>query len=113
MSGYSPIKETLVLTRGADYVHRFQKAAADPDFPEGTTAEIVITRGTSMSAPVLATWPVYDVNPDALEFWVQTVETDAIPDRVNWRLLVHYPAQSPESEVQDFCWMRGTVKREQ
>ncbi len=113
MSGYSPIREALVLTRGADYIHRFQKSPTDPEFPAGTTAEIIITRGNSMTSPVLASWQAYDVTADAIEFWIQVPETDAIPDRSNWRLIVHYPSPAPDAEVQDFAWYRGPVKREQ
>lgn len=115
MAGYSPVRENLILTRGADFIHIYRKHPSDPDFPAGTTAEIVITKSNAMDAEVLATWPAEDVSADEVSFWVQSVSTDAIPDRPapSWRLLVHYPPPIDGAEIQDWCWYRGTVKREQ
>lgn len=115
MSGYSPVRDALVLSRGADFVHTYRKHPDDPVFPTGTTAEIVITRNNRTDSDVLATWPAEDVSEDAISFWVQTTETDVIPERPTpaWRLIVHYPAPPGASEAQDFVWFRGNVKREQ
>ena len=33
MSGYSPVRDVLVLSRGADFVHTYRKHPDDPVFP--------------------------------------------------------------------------------
>lgn len=113
MSGYSPVRDVLVLSRGADFVHTYRKHPDDPAFPVGTTAEIVITRNNRTDSPILATWPAEDVSEDEISFWVQITETDVVPERTSWRLVVHYPSPPGATEVQDFVWYRGNVKREQ
>lgn len=113
MAGYSPVRENLILTRDADFVHIYRRHQSDPEFPPGTTAEIVITRNNRSDSEVLATWPAENVSEDDVSFWVQVADTNPIPDRASWRLLVHYPPMSADAELQDFCWFRGSVKREQ
>lgn len=111
MSGFSPIKEDIVLTRDADFVHRYQ--VSDQLLPVGTSAEIVITKDAGDRSPVLATWPAETVTPEYIDFWVDFEETNLIAARRHYRLMVHYSAVAPSTEVQDFCWYRGNVKREQ
>ena len=111
MAGYKPVRENLILSRGADFVHMYKKDPKDPAFPDGTTAEIVVTDGTDMDATVLATWLADDVSEEAISFWVQSPDADAIDDRVNYRLLVHYPPPIPDAEQQDFVWFYGSVRR--
>lgn len=113
MAGYSPVRENLILSRGADFVHMYRKHLSDPDFPAGTTAEIIITENNRSDSDVLATWPAENVSEDEVSFWVQNPDTDVIPDRASYRLLVHYPPMSAEAELQDFAWYRGSIKREQ
>lgn len=112
MSGYSPIKDDLTLTRDADWTHRYDKDRSDPAFPAGTTAEVVITKDDKITSPVIATWPAETVSAGYIEFWVQSDETNAIPARYHYRLMVHYPPVAPITDLNDFCWYRGNVKRE-
>lgn len=111
MSGYEPIKEDLILSRGGDFAHRYKKDSKDPAFPTGTSAEIVITRDSKTDAAVVATWQSYDVTSDYIEFWVQHDELDAIPERYRYRLLVHYPPTPPAEDGLDFPWYIGSIKR--
>ena len=113
MAGYSPVRDNLILTRDADFVHIYRRHPLDPEFPPGTTAEIVITRNNRTDSEVLATWPAEHVSEDEISFWVQAPAANLVPDRTSWRLLVHYPAMSEQAELQDFAWYRGSVKREQ
>lgn len=107
------MRDNLILSRGADFVHIYRRHPSDPEFPAGTTAEIVVTRTNRSDAEILATWPAEDVSSEEISFWVQNTDTDMIPERTAWRLLVHYPPAVDGAELQDFCWYRGTVKREQ
>ncbi|WP_418345287.1 DUF7264 domain-containing protein [Rhodococcus pyridinivorans] len=111
MTDWKPINDEITLTRDADYVRTWQKHPRDPTFPPGTTAELVITRTNSMTAEVLATWPAVDVTSDAISFWVQSEDTNQIPDFAAFRLMVHYPPVVDGAETQDWCWYRGPVKR--
>lgn len=111
MAGYTPVRENLILSRGADFVHMYQRDPRDPEFPAGTAAEIVITRNNRTDSEILATWPAEDVSSDAVSFWVQVPSTDVIADRVAYRLIVHYPPAIDGAEQQDFCWFHGTVRR--
>lgn len=111
MSGYEPISEPLILTRGADYVHRYHRHPTDPPFPADTTAEIVITEDGEIGAPVLATWPALEVTADYTEFWVQSEQADLIEDGVTYQLYVHYPAVPPATDTLDFGWYEGRIER--
>lgn len=111
MSGFSPIKEDIVLTRDADFVHRYQ--VSDQLLPAGTSAEIVITKNDRDNSPVIATWTSETVTPEFIEFWVHQEDTNPIAARSHYRLMVHYPPVAPSNDVQDFCWFRGNIKREQ
>lgn len=111
MSGYEPIREALILTRGADYVHRYQRSATDPPFPDGTTAEIIVTDSPEVGATVVATWPADTITADHVEFWVQSEDTDLIDDGLTYQLLVHYPPAPPATDTLDFCWYEGQITR--
>jgi hypothetical protein len=110
---WRPIKEELVLTRDSDYVRTRRKHPRDPQFPPGTTAEIVITRTNATDSEEIARWPAADVTAEAISFWVQSEETNQIPAFTSWRLMVRYPPVADGAEAQDWCWYRGTVKRDQ
>ncbi len=112
MAGFAPNREDIELTRGSDFVHIYRKDAKDPEFPDGTTAEIIITKDSKVSSPVIASWPAEDVSGEEIAFWVQNTNTDTIPDRVAYRLMVHYPPVVEGAEIQDTCWFRGNVRRE-
>lgn len=113
MSGWSPIKDDIILSRGADWVHKYTKDQSDPAFPAGTTAEVVITGSSDTDAPVIDTWPAENVTTSSIEFVVQSAKTDLIDARSRYRLLVHYPPMAPAVETQDWVWFRGSIKREQ
>ncbi|MCK8675747.1 hypothetical protein M1M07_32200 [Rhodococcus sp. HM1] len=111
MSGYTPIVEPLILTRGADYVHRYNRHPNDPPFPDDTTAEIVITDGSEVGAPVIATWPALEVTADYIEFWVQSEDADLIDEGLTYQLYPHYPVEPPATDTLDFCWYEGQIER--
>ncbi|MFC8182388.1 hypothetical protein ACFULT_26250 [Rhodococcus sp. NPDC057297] len=111
MSGYEPIQEDMTLSRAADWTHRYEKAKTDPVFPAGTTARVEITRDDKMTSPVLETWDAESVTGTYIEFWVQSNDTDQIPARYHYRLMVRYPPAAPITDTYDFCWYRGNVKR--
>ncbi|WP_343466339.1 hypothetical protein AAI421_14390 [Rhodococcus aetherivorans] len=113
MSGdWEPIRETMILSRDADYVRVYERHPDDPVFPEGTTAEIVITRGNRINSEIVATWPAEHVSQDAVSFWVQLEETNLVPDNNAWRrVMVHYPPAVEGGNQQDWCWYAGPVRR--
>ncbi|MCD2099521.1 hypothetical protein QNA24_30195 [Rhodococcus qingshengii] len=111
MAQFEPIRENIKLTRWADWVHIYRKDPRDPDFPVGTTAEVIVTKDDKIGSPILATWPAEDVNTDEISFWVQSEATDVIPDRSVYQLMVHYPPVVDGAEVQDWCWYQGGIRR--
>lgn len=110
MAGNSPIRDSLILTRGADFVARYGVNASDPDIPAGTTARIEITATDSTTAPILATWAAVDVQPRFIDFRVEESETDEIPERYRYRLMVAIP-DAPYTI--DHCWYFGSITRKQ
>lgn len=106
MAGHEPIKDPLILTLGADFVHRYRKNAADPDIPEGTEARIEVYDDKNSTDPV-ATWPASLVDTDAIEFRVESEDTDQIPDRYFYRFYVVFP----DDPTLDMCWFHGQIKR--
>jgi len=112
VSGWSPIKEDIVLSRNGDYGWRHTKDASDPAFPTGTTAELVFYEDDSTDAEEIASWPAEAVTTSYIEFIVQSNETDLIEARTTYQLMVHYPAVPPSVHTQDWPWKRGKVKRE-
>lgn len=113
MSGYKPIVEELILSRDADFAHRYQIASGDTAFPAGTTAEIVVTATNETTAPVIATWNAIEVTESYIEFWVQSPALAQIKSYTRYRLIVHYPPTPPATEGLDFVWYIGKVKRVQ
>ena len=113
MSGYKPILDDLIISRSGDYAHRYQIADGDTGFPDGTTAQIVITATNETTATILATWDAIDVTESYIEFWVQAPALDAIKTGFRYRLIVHYPAEAPATEGLDFVWYIGKIKRVQ
>lgn len=110
MSGYRPFKEDITLSRGADFIHRYE--VTDELFPAGTSAEILVSKTSTINSPIVASWPASDLNETYIEFWVQSDVVDLIPARYHYRMLVHYPALPPNVDELDFCWYRGNIKRE-
>lgn len=109
MAGHEPIKENLVLTRGADFVAKFMTASSDPDIPAGTTAKIEITATDKTNAPVIATWGAADVTTNTITFRIESAAADAISAQYRYRLLVSIP----DSPTLDLCWFYGMVLRMQ
>lgn len=113
MSDWKPLVDEVTLTRDSDYVRTWMRNQKDPQFPPGTTAELVISRTSSQTSPILATWPAADVTSDSISFWVQSEETNPVTVPAVFRLMVHYPPVAQGAEQQDWCWYRGRVVREQ
>lgn len=111
MGGHLPIEDPLILSRGADYVNAYEKHPQDPAFPPGTTAAIEITKTSSLTSPILATWPAENVSPTEIDFWVQSELTDLISPPAVYRLMVYYPPAMEGAEQYNFCWYRGPVQR--
>ncbi|MGB3602701.1 MAG: hypothetical protein WBA38_04010 [Gordonia sp. (in: high G+C Gram-positive bacteria)] len=107
MSGNQPIKDTLILTRGADYIADFKKHASDPPINSATTARIEFTDGNDTDATILETWDAAEVLPDMIRFRTESETADLIDDRTNYRLIISFP-DTPSLE---HCWYFGTVKR--
>jgi|SRR5690606_4831252 len=108
MAGHEPSKEPLVLTLGADFVHRYQKAATDPDIPAGTTARIELYSSKD-TTETIAVWNASLVDTDVIAFRIESEQTDLIPNRAHYRLYVVYP----ETPTLDMCWFYGDVSRKQ
>lgn len=111
MSGHSPIKEPLILSRNSDYVWRHDKNPNDVSYPTGTTAELVFYDGMDTDANVIAAWDAELVAPSYIQFIVQVAQTNQIPDRTPYQLMVHLPT-SASTETQDYPHKTGRVKRE-
>ena len=68
MAGNIPIKDDLILTRGSDFAHTYHLNTADPDIPDGTTAQIEITETSETDAPIIATWGAAEVGTRHIRF---------------------------------------------
>ncbi|MCM6774666.1 hypothetical protein NDR87_12965 [Nocardia sp. CDC159] len=102
--GYDPTSRTLVLSKGADFVHTL--ALADGAFfPSGTTVRIVLFDAAERT---LDTWNAVLTNTEA-KFVVQSDFADAIPSGAKYRLYVSYPT-TPSTE---YLWFYGAVRRKQ
>lgn len=108
MAGNKPIEDTLILTRGADFVAAFAKHPSDPEIGAGTTARIEITETSATDAPILHTWNATAVTGDRIEFRVESEDTDIVPARMRFRLMVRF-ADTPEAL--DHCWRYGVIER--
>lgn len=102
--GYDPSSRTLVLSKGADFLHTV--ALADGAvFPDGTTARIALLDTTEK---VLDTWTAVVTTTEA-KFVIQAELADAIPAGAKYRLYVAYPT-TPTTE---YLWFYGAVRRKQ
>lgn len=101
--GYQPVKKPLILSLGADFGHILKPDSGT--YPAGTTSRIVVTNDAGTT---LATWNA-TVTTTAIEYAIQSTETDAIPDRSKYRLYIVYPG----SPATDFLVFYGPVQRKQ
>lgn len=108
MAGHEPIKDPLILTLGADFVHRYKKNESDPEFPAGTESRIEVYTSKDSSTPV-ATWSASLIDTEFIEFRVESEDTDEIPARYHYRLYVVYP----DEPTLDMCWCYGDITRKQ
>ncbi|WP_411815562.1 hypothetical protein [Gordonia sp. SND2] len=109
MAGHIPLKDDLVLTRGADFVARYDIATSDPDIPTGTTATIEITETSDTDAVVVATWTADLVASRYVAFRVESDLIDSIESGWRYRLLVSIP----DTPTLEHCWYYGAIKRQQ
>ncbi|WP_054812167.1 LtfC-like domain-containing protein [Nocardia arizonensis] len=102
--GYRPHRYTIVLTRGAAFVQRFE--ITDSPLPDGTTSWIDIY---DTEDELLTTWPATSVTPLAVEYLIEPSKTDGIGHRTRaaYNLYLNYP----ESRL-PYCWFRGPVIRD-
>jgi|SRR5690606_8883150 len=108
MAGHVPAKESLVLTLGADFVHKFKKQPNDPDIPAGTTARIELYSSAD-TTDTIDIWDAVLVDTDEVYFRIESTETDLIPNRAHYRLYVVFP----DTPTLDMCWVYGDVSRKQ
>ncbi|MFI9506967.1 hypothetical protein [Nocardia sp. NPDC052566] len=102
--GYDPSNRTLVLSKGADFVHTV--ALADGGvFPTGSVVRIVLLDATET---VLDTWNAAIAQGEA-RFVIQAELADLIPAGAKYRLYVSYPT-TPTTE---YLWFYGVVRRKQ
>lgn len=109
MSGNIPIKDTVILTRGADYVADFKKHPDDPPIHSATSARIEFTDGNDTDAPIHTTWNASEVTTDMIRFRTESEDADLIENGTNYRLIVSFP----DTPTLEHCWYYGTVKRTQ
>ncbi|MFI7001348.1 hypothetical protein [Nocardia sp. NPDC050175] len=102
--GYDPTNLTLVLSKGADFVHTVSLAAPSA-FPTGTKVRIVLSNAAET---VLDTWQAVLSDAEA-KFVIQSDLADAIPAGTKYRLYVSYPT-TPTTE---YLWFFGAVRRKQ
>ncbi|GAB4582316.1 LtfC-like domain-containing protein [Nocardia sp. IFM 10818] len=102
--GYDPTNLTLVLSKGADFMHTFALAPGS-EFPTGTQVRIQMLNATDA---VLATWNA-KVTATEAAFAIQSDLADAIPTGAKYRLYVSYPT-TPTTE---YLWFFGVVRRKQ
>ncbi|MFG1794025.1 hypothetical protein [Nocardia sp. NPDC049149] len=102
--GYRPNKYTIVLTRGAAFIQRFE--VIDTPLPEGTTSWLDIYDSDD---ELLATWPATAISPLAVDYLIEPQHADALPARThaNYYLYLNYPATTLP-----YCWFRGPIVRE-
>ncbi|MGW4364512.1 LtfC-like domain-containing protein [Nocardia takedensis] len=103
--GYRPNRYTILLTRGAAFVQRFE-VAGEP-LPEGTTSWLDIY---NTDDELLTTWLATTVTAFAVEYFVGAAHTDEVGDRTRaaYNLYLSYPGS-----WLPYCWFRGPIIREQ
>ncbi|MGW4769850.1 LtfC-like domain-containing protein [Nocardia sp. NPDC004278] len=102
--GYRPNRCTLVLSRGAAFIQRFETVDR---LPNGTTSWIDFF---DIDDELLTTWNATTVSEFAVEYLIEPSRIDAISagTRTNYDLYLNYPGnQLP------YCWFRGPIVREQ
>lgn len=102
--GYDPTNLTLILSKGADFVHTVALSSGVV-FPTGTKVRIVLSNA---SEAVLDTWQAVVSDVEA-KFVIQSDLADAIPAGAKYRLYVSYPT-TPTTE---YLWFFGAVRRKQ
>lgn len=107
MAGNVPHRETLTLSRGADFMHEVGPPANAPDIPPGTTVRIEVTDSTATDAPIVATWDAAFIDSRIVRFRVESEECDEITARW-YRMMVRYPEDPDDA---DFCWFCGPINR--
>lgn len=108
MAGNIPIKDDLILTRGADFVARYDVHPDDPDIGGGATARIEITETSDTDSAIVDTWDGV-VSARYIEFRTESEDCDEIPAQFKYRLLVSLP----DSPTLEHCWYFGSIKRKQ
>lgn len=103
--GYRPNKYTIVLTRGAAFIQRFE--VVGPPLPEGTTSWLDIYDSDD---ELLATWPATAISPLAVDYLIAPQHTDAIPAHTHASYYL-YLNNYPETAL-PYCWFRGPIVRE-
>lgn len=105
--GFTPTKETLVLSLHADFIHKITAPASDP-FPASFTAKIEILSGST----VLATWTPTSATTTEVKWNIQsntaTTGVDAIIAAApkTFRLYAIFPS----TPTDDYLWYFGQIK---
>ncbi|MET7772447.1 hypothetical protein [Nocardia sp. NPDC005366] len=102
--GYRPNRYTILLTRGAAFVQRFE-VVGEP-LPEGTTSWLDIY---DTDDELLTTWHPTTTGPSAVEFLIEPGHTSEIGHRTRaaYNLYLNYPGSRLP-----YCWFRGPVIRD-
>ena len=79
MAGNLPLKDNLILTRGADFVARYNTNPNDPDIPTTATARIEILKDAKDDTPVTDTWNAASVDARGIDFRIESEQADPIP----------------------------------
>ncbi|MGW4371034.1 LtfC-like domain-containing protein [Nocardia takedensis] len=102
--GYDPQNRTLVLSKGADFVHTVALSEG-AQFPAGTLVRIdLIDAGENP----LGAWQAV-VGASEASFVIGSDLADEIPSGAKYRLYVSYPT-TPSTE---YLWFFGPVRRKQ
>ncbi|MGV9616821.1 LtfC-like domain-containing protein [Nocardia xishanensis] len=102
--GHRPNRYTIVLTRGAAFVQRFE--VIDTPLPEGTTSWIAIY---DTEDELLTIWHPATTGPSAVEYLIEPHLTAEIGYRTRaaYNLYLNYPGSRLP-----YCWFRGPIIRE-
>ncbi|MFC4126449.1 LtfC-like domain-containing protein [Nocardia rhizosphaerae] len=102
--GHDPTNLTLVLSKGADFVHTLALPAGSV-FPSGSAVRIVVLDNGDNE---IANWQAVLTETEA-RFVVQAELADIVPAGAKYRLYVSYPT-TPSTE---YLWFFGAVRRKQ
>lgn len=106
--GNQPINDTLILTAGADFVHRIN-APVGETIPVGTSAAIGIFPDQETATAATAVWPAATVTGSYVEWRIESEIADEIEDGAYFRLYVIYD----DEPTLEHCWYLGNVERQQ